>query len=219
MKHPKKDRTMPQSSKGFTLIELLVVIAIIGALAAITSPMIRSSRLKGKETSTTSRINEISISIDRFEGEFGDYPPSSLEDYYETSGNRKDSGIESVVICLASQKRGGPFMTWKEDWLENLDGDSLNSDEAKEKLDWYFPDSTLWEVLDDFGSPLIYIQNKDYEDTFTITHTEEEEPGTATGARSEKTKVFHNLTTYQIWSSGKNQTNENGGGDDLGSWR
>ncbi len=74
-------------------------------------------------------------------------------------------------------------------------------------------------MIDDFGSPLIYIQNKDYEDTFTITHTEEMEAGTATGARSEKTKVFHNLTTYQIWSSGKNQTNENGGGDDLGSWR
>ncbi len=214
-----KESVMSKRTAGFTLIELLVVIAIIGALAAMASPMIRNARMKGKVTTTSSRIQEVSLAIDSFEGQWGDFPPSSFEDYFETSGNRVDSGIESVVLCLATRKKGGPFVTWKEDWLENLDGDSLASDEAMEKLDWYFVDNQLWECVDDFGSPLIYIQNKDYDDSFQVTHTEDGVQGTATGARSEKTKVYHSLTTYQLWSSGPDQKNENGDGDDIGSWK
>ena len=202
---------------AFTLIELLVVIAIIGTLAAVSTPLLRKGRIKGRITVSENRINQLVLAIDSFQGQFGNYPPSSLEDYYETSGNRVDSGIESVILCLSTQKKGGPFFDWEEDALSNLDNDTLESEEAKERLDWIFGDNQLREYLDGFDNPLIYIHNKDYEDTFTITH-EGGTRGTATGGRSEKSSTFFAPTGYQLWSCGPNETNDGGMDDDIGSW-
>ena len=203
---------------GFTLVELLVVIAIIGALAAVSTPLLRSARISGRKTTSQSRIEQLGLAIESFEGQFGSYPPSSLEDYFETSGNRVDSGIESVILCLSTQKKGGPFFEWEEEALSNLDNDTLDSDEAKERLDWVFGDNQLREYLDGFDNPLIYIQNNDYEDTFTITH-EGGTRGTATGGRSEKTSTFFAPTGYQLWSCGENESNDGGQADDIGSWQ
>ncbi len=205
---------------GFTLVELLVVIAIIGALAAISTPMLRRARVSSAKSATTSRIQAMTISLENFAGSptVGFYPPSSMEDTYEVSGNRLDSGIESLVLHLSTQKHGGPFIEWKEDYLANLDEDSINSDEVKSKIDWYFGDNQLREHIDDFGSPLVYIHNNDYGRTFSITESEGEKRGTATAGLSEVTATFFSPTTYQLWSLGPNGENENGAGDDLVAW-
>jgi len=208
----------PRRADGFTLIELLVVIAIIAGLAAVTTPMIFNARKSGEKSEVQSAITQLALGIDSFMGAYGDYPPSSLEEFYETSGNGVDSGIESVVLCLASQRKGGPFHTFREQDLENLDGDSIDSAEAREQLDWFFGDDQLREFVDVWGNPLIYVHNNDYGDSFKITHERGGVMGTATASRSEEFGTFRSATSYQLWSSGPDGINENGAGDDLGSW-
>lgn len=213
-----QNENSPARRRGFTLVELLVVIAIIGALAAIATPMIGNARRKAAETTAVQSINEMTLALESFQGQFGDYPPTSIEDFYEVSGNRLDAGIESVVLHLASRKRSGPFMTWKEDFLDNLDGDSIDSSEVKAELDWYFGNDELREFLDPWGNPYYYVHNRDYGQSFAITHMEDPTRGTATAGTSEKTATFHSPTTFQLWSAGPDMVNENGGGDDLVSW-
>ena len=206
-------------TRGFTLIELLVVIAIIAGLAAVANPIIMKAKRKGAVTKVTSDIQQLTVGIESFMGRFGDYPPTSLAQMYEVAGNGIDSGIESVVLCLAARKRGGPIQQFKEEDIENLDGDSIDSADAKEVLDWFFGDDQLREFVDVWGNPLIYIHNNQYGETVTITHGVGDTRGTATAARSEEFGTFQSPTSYQLWSSGPDGTNENGTGDDIVSWK
>lgn len=206
-------------ARGFTLVELLVVIAIIGALAAIAIPAIGSSRRRAATSMAKNQITELNLALSQYQGQFGDFPPSSIEEFYDLPGNNLDSGIESIVLHLSTRKRGGPFVAeWDEDHLENLDGDAVASPELKLELDWVFGDDQLRELVDPWGLPFIYIHNRDYERAYAITHGETRGRGTAQAGRSEKTATFHSPTGYQLWSSGPNQQNENGGGDDIVSW-
>jgi prepilin-type N-terminal cleavage/methylation domain-containing protein len=205
-------------ARGFTLVELLVVIAIIGALAAIAIPMIGNARRQASIKTTKNSLQTLSLAISSYQGAFGDYPPSSIEEFYETPGNNLDAGIESVLLHLATQKRGGPFYEWDEETIDNLDGDSVSDPELKAEIDWIFGDDQLREIVDPWGLPLIYIHNRDYERAYAITTGEPRGRGTAQASRSEKTSTFHAPTQFQLWSSGPNQKNENGGGDDLVSW-
>ena len=92
---------------GFTLVELLVVIAIIGALAAIATPMIGIARRRAASESCKQQILELTLSLESYQGQFGDYPPSSIEDHYGVGGNSLDSGIESVVAHLSTRRVPG----------------------------------------------------------------------------------------------------------------
>ncbi len=211
-------QTTAPVKRGFTLVELLVVVAIIGMLAAIATPMITRARQRASTSTAENRINELTLALEQYQGQFGDYPPSSIEDFYGLSGNGLDEGCESLVLHLSTQKRGGPFIDWDEDSLENLDQDSVNSPELKLDLDWIFGNDELREVIDPWGTPYFYIHNRDYEKTFFVSHGEDHTRVSMQAARSEKMATFQSPTQFQLWSAGPNRKNENGSGDDIVSW-
>ncbi len=204
-------------AQGFTLVELLVVLAIIGGLAALITPMLRRARVRAKINSAKQEIQRLSLTLEAHQFDFGDYPPTDLESFYEVSGNGINSGIESLVGHLATRNKGGPYFIFKEEHLDNQDGDRLENKELFKDLNWIFGDAQLREYLDPWGNPYVYFHNRDYGSSFTVYQRDRKK--TLAGAQfSEKTASYHSLTTFQIWSVGPNGKNENGEGDDLGSW-
>jgi len=68
-------RTSPRPG-GFTLIELLVVISIIATLLTIAAPRYFQSLERSKETVLRQDLSVLRESIDKFLGDFDQYPES-----------------------------------------------------------------------------------------------------------------------------------------------
>lgn len=62
-------------SAGFTLVELLVVIAVIGVLLAILIPTIGVMFSQTEDFQRTNEIQQLEAAIEKFEAEYGFYPP------------------------------------------------------------------------------------------------------------------------------------------------
>jgi prepilin-type N-terminal cleavage/methylation domain-containing protein len=204
--------------RGFTLIEVLVVIAIISVLMGLVLPSLMKTSGKAKITETSTLIMTVKVAVEEYERVYGDYPPTSLrEEGYTTNGI--NDGIESLIAHLASKGRGGPFIDIEEKYYANLDNDEIPSSFP---LELFFGDSQAREIVDSWGNPLVYFHRADYDSPKKYMCTYKLFGGkTASGFRpgkSEKTGTFHAWSSFQLWSMGPNGKNENGEGDDIGSW-
>jgi prepilin-type N-terminal cleavage/methylation domain-containing protein len=65
-----------RAGRGFTLVELMVVISIIGLLVTLLVPVVSSARLIASKTATTKTIKDLSMGLENYKGDFGEYPPS-----------------------------------------------------------------------------------------------------------------------------------------------
>ena len=63
---------------GFTLVELLVVIAVIGILIALLVPAVQSVRAAARKTDCLSRIRQVGLATQMFEGTNRAFPPARL---------------------------------------------------------------------------------------------------------------------------------------------
>ncbi len=207
---------------GFTLIELLVVITIIGILAALISSAVIGARKQAKKTAQMSEINSLKQAIGTYQSTFGDYPPSTLEGW-GVKMNPTNNGIEALVACLTTSKKGGPYITsdqWRENRITNLDAD----DAGKNLTSWWFGDTQLREFTDQWGNPLVYYHHRDYKSPKGLTEDSLENGATetCTPQQSGSLKVFHSPESFMIWSRGPNGKNEDGSdedeADDVHSW-
>ncbi|MCI0651141.1 MAG: type II secretion system GspH family protein [Planctomycetes bacterium] len=216
---------------GFTLVEVLVVIGIIVLLAGIAMPALNLARKHSMKKVARTDMNAIAVAVGAYESDFGDFPPSSLEfledGKFSYTGNGVNAGIESLVACLTTRRKGGPYLDERfrnEQALANTDKDALVDSALKEHLDSELLEGSdeLWELIDPFGNPLVYVHFRDYTaGSFEILGGKDGafKKIMATPARSEALGTFHNSTSFQIWSLGPDGKNEDGGGDDLGSWQ
>lgn len=211
-----------QGERGFTLVELLVVMSIIAVLAGLSVVGMRSVFERSHVGSVEHDISLFRTAIESFNQEMRDYPPTDLSSLGIVGGNRTNLGCEALFACLQTRKKNGPFLADLDDsrW-SNTDDDAL-SDAALEKvkkvLDWVRDGKFLLEYTDYWGNPFIYIHNADYGRKFTYVLAE----GTTVeveAAKSEATGGYAAPTSFQLWSVGPNGENENGGGDDIVSWR
>lgn len=155
---------------GFTLIEILVVIAIISAILGGISLMIGQAMKAKDKSNTTMRVNNLGAALERIhEGDkLGMYPPTRMENLVFPGGggpvgkqlgaaNETNAGIETVYVALRLKGINVTVAGFEADnALANLDDDKA----AQTIPDMM--DARLFEYLDTWGNPLVYISARDY---------------------------------------------------------
>jgi prepilin-type N-terminal cleavage/methylation domain-containing protein len=205
---------------GFTLVEVLVVMAIISVLAGIVVASIGVARKFSDAKATAVDIQTLVQAINTYNERYGDYPPSFLSGL-GVKGIPTNEGNEALVLALSSKKKNGPYFEFKEGRLQNTDNDSLTAKDLgilKKNLDPVQTAPALFEYLDLWGSPYVYIHNRDYGKKVPYINRH----GSTvliTAVKSEKLGSYQAATSFQIWSFGPNGLNENGEGDDIASWK
>jgi prepilin-type N-terminal cleavage/methylation domain-containing protein len=177
--------------QAFTVIELLVVIGVIAIILSLMYPALRAQREFARIEEMRSQLGILEAAIQMYHGRFGDYPPSA--------GSGANAGNEMLIAHLLTRQGGGPFLPEHKtrNWLGDTDGDGQT------------------EFLDPWGNPWIYFHHLDYsgpEATYRIQkHTVQFQP-------VKPNDGFANRSTYQLWSLGPNQINEDGSGDDVANF-
>lgn len=209
---------MKHRDKAFTLIELLVVMAIISILAGLTMAAIGGVRKNAQINAVKTQIKNLAQALTNYQTVYGEFPPT---DYALVAGgvaSGDNAGIESVVQCLTTSLKGGPFYEFKDVELGNVDADVRTGNPSTSMI----VNPQMYEFLDFWGNPLVYIRSTEYAlvaaGSYTTYKDNAGRPFTIIPATSGSTGNYQGTYTFQIWSIGPNGINENGQGDDVVSW-
>ncbi len=197
-----------KNNKAFTLVELLIVISIITILTTMVTIGLLTAKGKAKIQTTRAMIAKIETGLESYYAAYGDYPPTTLADMY-TGGFAGNNGIESVVYCLSSQDKGGPFLLGvKESDYINLDNDS-------------FGNVPLREIIDGWMAPIVYFHSRDYDNPSKGGNYSFKRAGASIAPQFNPALpgTYYNQITFQIWSAGPDEKNNNGLGDDVNNWQ
>ncbi len=207
---------MQSRNKGFTLIELIVVISIISVLAGAAVVGVMSALSKSKKDTCQRLITAVQTAVEQFQQQWGgEYPRVDLSlysDNLEEAG--VNGGIETCLLAIRTTK-GGPYFPVEsfQNSLANLD-----EDDAPNAYDYFAVqgETALFELIDPWGNPLVYIPEGSYTESFEY-QTSDGEYVDVQAQTLAKTGTYPQ--GYMIWSFGPNGVNENGKGDDITSWQ
>ena len=93
----------PKQARGFTLIELLVVIAIIGLLMTLLVPAVTKANEMVRAIQTRGILKGLSVALEDFKKDFGDYPPSRPTKYFGSGATKP-----GPVYMISGTKVGKP---------------------------------------------------------------------------------------------------------------
>ena len=99
-------------NKGFTLEELLVVIAIIGILAALVMVSMVRTKQKGRDSSRSSDLHQISLALEMAYDDGQAYPTSIAMPATITTANG------TYMDTVPSDPQGGDYT-----WIDNTGDD------------------------------------------------------------------------------------------------
>jgi prepilin-type N-terminal cleavage/methylation domain-containing protein len=197
---------------AFTLVELLVVIAVIAILAGISFPVMSSVKTRQKAKATKLFIEDLKLKIEQYANDFGDYPPSTAK-WVGLPSNGTNDGIECLVRCLTTKKKKGPYYEFADEVLKNGDEDRIGSGNPTDST---LSTRELFECVDAFGNPFVYLHNADYETGHKVRSGDDTYK--VKGQKSKKTGQHYNLRGFQLYSFGPNGKDDGGEEDDVTSW-
>lgn len=157
-------------SGGFTLIEMLVVIAVISILAGFILSAVPRARSMAMRKKTLALIKGLSMAIDSFALDMGEYPDSNTITNLDTGGSPINSisdesgGAAALYFYLGTQfehlgDRYGPYTDFSRE--ETLPVGVIGWNQKYEDIDGQRRD--LRFVADPWGNPLMYIRWDYYE--------------------------------------------------------
>ena len=158
-------------------------------------------------------IERLCIGLRTYESDFGDFPGTSLSSLGFEPANHLNEGIECAVLSLSKTAEQGPYMDWEEGMLANCDKDQMNQPLAGCSL----KTRDLFEAVDAWGNPLVYLHHRDYGKTFRYKDSKGKE-FEIRAAKGRKQGEYECATSFQLWSIGPNGVNENGSGDDIANF-
>ena len=199
-------------SGGFTLIEIMVVIAIIASLIGASSLMLSIANKKKMETETKSRLTALGAAIEQVRNadQLGRYPPTEIGKLFFSGfdgkkfggqPNATNVGIETIYVVFRLPGINVPVTGLDaEDATGNLDDDKAMSPVGKMAK----PD--LFEYLDSWGNPLVYISATDYKDPSRVAEyvlgNSAHEHVKVAPKKNDKTGEFVRPDSYQLFSMG-----------------
>jgi prepilin-type N-terminal cleavage/methylation domain-containing protein len=196
---------MRNRRRGITLLELLVVLAIIGLLATIAFSVYSSHHLRARVAATAMQIRELTMAIEQYRNDLGEYPPSSSgtslwPDPIDPSNVQGEGavGCGYLITALVTSLSGDPYNPaaprWQGPYLElqpsrlgTITGQALDPNDPL-----VLPQVQL---LDSFGMPFYYIRSVDYA-AFMGTEIPDDSPFAS--------EIYFNPSTFQLVSFGLN---------------
>jgi hypothetical protein len=138
------------------LLYLAIVVGVLLLLIAFCTVGIMKAMRSARGASTEAMLSSLSGALAVYRQRWDDYPPSTLQELGEPDPNAINNGVETLVACLSSRKRGGVLFQADES-LDNVDQDSA----SRNVTDWYFGSNELREYVDGFGRPILYLHPRD----------------------------------------------------------
>lgn len=214
------DDIRTRRAAGMTLIEVLVVLFILSVLAAFITPVVWLARQKADKDLVRQEVTRMELGVENFadQDKYADWPPATLRELGIGGANALNEGIESLVLCLAAGRGEGPYFEFDAERLTNGDGDEAPARVLKEGLAVVFGDNQLREYVDLWGTPYVYFPYRAY-GTKARYCVEEGIEFEACVAKDAASGLWPAQSRFVIWSCGPDGVNENGGGDDICSWR
>ncbi|HEX7900639.1 MAG TPA: prepilin-type N-terminal cleavage/methylation domain-containing protein [Planctomycetota bacterium] len=198
---------------GFTLVELLVVICIIAILAGLVTVGLNAAMVNARTASTETFLQALSGACNQYSTRWGDFPPSTIDDVGGRAPNDVNNGIEALVACLASERRGGKLIAVDEEQYANADGDSTGANVTG----WFFGDNKLRELTDKFGFGITYLHHRDFAkprpQVLKYKVAPDGETVTIAPEKSAATSTWAGAGRFQLRSVGKD--GKPGTGDDI----
>ncbi len=185
--------------RGFSLIEILVVITIIALLIAVSGGAYQMYVVRAEADKTMTYIIELESYAWDYNDRRGDFPPSSLKDLQVVStGSEDNEGIEAFVLALFHKDYDGNRPTSRVDELANTDDDAAIKNVTE------FGRNRLFEFVDAWNNPLIYIRHSDFRRSFT--YNVEGEYGWQSievfALKDPETDTYYNYESFQLMSVG-----------------
>ncbi len=199
-----------RSRAAFTLIEITAVVVILAILIVILVPKLLGGDVMVKRKATKGFLDTLAMKIREYEEEAGDWPPSSAPAGMDLP-NKLNLGAELLFISLYAPNRADPGIP--DDRLGNTDGDS-----ARKSLT-SLPLPVLYEIVDEWKNPIVYIHRKDYEQVFEYqTHAADDSVWTQSvrAKKNPATDAYYNRTEFQLLSAGPD--GEYGTNDDVANY-
>ena len=212
--------TTRPGERGFTFIEVLVVMGIIAVLAGLTVVAMNLIIRRGPEFATEARVNKVKATVEQWKQRFDQYPPSDPTRLRRIAGGAEDlpamPNTFNVPIEALYQAfywptfNGDPALNDAE--LSNVDGDEFGKASPHGK--------TVYEIKDDWGSPLVYFVHTDYARAFdsppSYLNFDGEEVTPRPWKYEDETRGFAEPRGVQVFSMGEDgQPNTE---DDVKSW-
>jgi prepilin-type N-terminal cleavage/methylation domain-containing protein len=213
-------------TSGFTLIEILVVVSIIGVLAGMVGVIIAKANQKALRTATITLVKTtLNTKIKMYEQEMGRYPASNLgslrkqgrkvkpwKEVSMSDGNEVNSCNEILILQLRhpdfSKKLVDDDLQSIDQPFGNIDDDSFTGKPVGAQSE------AARELLDAWGSPIVYIYNADYGKSIIIRNKDGDDIEVM--ARKREDGTYYNENTFQLISLGPDGLqDESAVGDDI----